>query len=119
VGWVSAYVPPDEPQNLFIWQVAVAAAARGQSLAQRMIEALLARPELQRKTRLTTTVTLENKASWGLFEGVARRLGTKLAKTPHFERDAHFAGGHDTEWLATIGPLPGALPEIRMKDLKL
>ena len=37
-GWVSGYRPPAAPGDFFIWQVAVAPAARGQGLASRMIE---------------------------------------------------------------------------------
>jgi L-2,4-diaminobutyric acid acetyltransferase len=115
MGWISAYVPPDEPESLFIWQVAVAQAARGQGLARRMIGALLDRPGVEGILYLTTTVTHDNRASWALFKAVARSLDAGLAKTQHFERDEHFAGTHDTEWLATIGPLsrPHSVTQIR------
>ena len=73
-------------------------------MAQRMIAALLDRPSVTGVTHLITTVTPDNAASWALFEGIARRLGADLAKAPLFERDAHFAGAHETEWQATIGP---------------
>ncbi|EXS71008.1 diaminobutyrate acetyltransferase [Sphingobium sp. Ant17] len=104
VGWVSGYRLPADPSCFFVWQVAVAAQARGEKLAQRMIAALLDRPSVTGVTHLITTVTPDNAASWALFEGVARRLGADLAKAPLFERDAHFAGAHETEWQATIGP---------------
>ncbi len=104
VGWVSGYRLPADPSCFFVWQVAVAAQARGEKLAQRMIAALLDRPSVTGVTHLITTVTPDNAASWALFEGIARRLGADLAKAPLFERDAHFAGAHETEWQATIGP---------------
>ncbi|SCW47926.1 diaminobutyrate acetyltransferase [Sphingobium faniae] len=106
MGWVSGYRPPSAPVNFFVWQVAVSAEARGQRLAGRMIEALLARPENAGVTHLTTTVTDDNRASWALFEGLARKWRTALEKSPRFERDTHFAGAHATEWQARIGPLP-------------
>jgi L-2,4-diaminobutyric acid acetyltransferase len=108
VGWVSGYRLPADPGRFFIWQVAVAAEARGEKLAQRMIAALLDRPSATGVTHLITTVTPDNAASWALFAGIARRLGAELTKAPLFERDAHFAGAHETEWQATIGPF--ALP---------
>lgn len=108
VGWVSGYRLPADPGCFFIWQVAVAAEARGEKLAQRMIAALLDRPSATGVTHLITTVTPDNAASWALFAGIARRLGAELTKAPLFERDAHFAGAHETEWQATIGPF--ALP---------
>ena len=106
VGWVSGYCPPAAPENFFVWQVAVSSAVRGQRLGGRMIEALLARPEQSGVAYLTTTVTEDNRASWGLFEGLAHRWNATLEKTARFEREAHFAGAHDTEWQARIGPLP-------------
>ena len=107
-GWISAYRPPAAPDELFVWQVAVHESARGLSLARRMLEELLARPAFQGVTKLTTTITEANDASWGLFGSFARHQGAGLHKRPHFERDAHFAGAHDTEFLVTIEPLTTA-----------
>jgi len=106
VGWVSGYRPPAEPDSFFVWQVAVARAARGEGLAQRMIHALLDRPSARGTTHLITTVTDDNAPSWALFNGLARGWGTVLTKSAMFESEAHFAGAHATEWLARIGPLP-------------
>lgn len=106
VGWVSGYRPPAAPENFFVWQVAVSPAARGQRLAGRMIQALLARPQQAGVTHLTTTITHDNGASWALFEGLARRWNAHFEKAARFERDTHFAGAHATEWQARIGPLP-------------
>lgn len=105
-GWVSGYRPPSDPECFFVWQVAVAPAARGQRLGGRMIEALLDRPSSEGVTHLITTVTEDNLASWALFEGLARQWSTALAKSALFHRETHFAGAHATEWLARIGPLP-------------
>ncbi|MGE4321846.1 MAG: diaminobutyrate acetyltransferase [Sphingobium sp.] len=105
-GWVSGYRPPSAPEDFFVWQVAVAETARGQGLAGRMIEALLARTENAGVTHLITTVTDDNRASWSLFTGLARKWQVPLLKSARFERDAHFAGAHATEWQARIGPLP-------------
>jgi len=104
-GWISAYRPPTAPDTIFVWQVAVHERARGMGLGRRMLDALLARPACRGVTRLTTTVTEANDASWGLFASFARHHGATLRNRPHFERDAHFAGAHDTEFLATIEPL--------------
>lgn len=108
LGWISAYRPPSEPECIFVWQVAVHADARGHGLGGRMIEALVERPAVADATTLITTVTEENAASWAMFGGFARRNGMTLTKAPKFEREAHFAGAHDTEWQASIGPLSAA-----------
>lgn len=110
IGWVSGYRPPSAPENFFVWQVAVAAPARGKRLAARMVEQILARPENAGVTHVTTTVTDDNHASWAVFEGLARKWGVPLQRSIRFEREAHFGGAHATEWQARIGPLPVAAP---------
>ncbi len=105
MGWVSAYRPPSAPHRLFIWQVAIAADARGMGLAARMIRELLARPAASGVSEITTTITAGNAASWGLFRSLARRFGADLTRSPRFEQAAHFGGHHDTEWEARIAPL--------------
>ena len=41
VGWISAYLLPDDSETLFVWQVAVSPKARGTGLGVRMLEHLL------------------------------------------------------------------------------
>lgn len=105
-GWVSAYRLPSEPDTLFIWQVAVAPSARGQGLALRMVDALLERSGARNVRFIITTITADNRASWALFESIARRRKTGLDRSILFDRDIHFAGRHASEWQARIGPLP-------------
>lgn len=106
MGWVSAYRPPRSPEQIFVWQVAVDASARGEGLAQTMLDALVARPAAEGATALTTTITEDNEASWALFRAFARRHGATLTRSVRFEREAHFAGALETEWEARIAPLP-------------
>lgn len=105
VGWISAYRPPAAPERIFVWQVAVDDSARGEGLALRMLDALIALPAVADATDLTTTITHDNAASWALFRAFARRHGATLVRQPRFDRDAHFGGAHDTEWEARIAPL--------------
>jgi L-2,4-diaminobutyric acid acetyltransferase len=108
VGWISGYRPPSHPERIFVWQVAVDGSARGLGLGGRMLDALIARPAVRGATTLTTTITEGNPASWALFTAFARRHGATLSKSERFTREAHFAGAHDTEWQASISPLPYA-----------
>lgn len=104
VGWISGYIPPEHPDTFFVWQVCVAKAARGRGLAKRLVADVLRRDVCDGVTRVQSTITQENKPSWALFGSIAESLDAELARKPHFKRDDHFAGLHDTEFLVTIGP---------------
>ncbi|PTW45272.1 MULTISPECIES: diaminobutyrate acetyltransferase [Rhodovulum] len=109
VGWISAYLLPNDPETLFVWQVAVSDKARGHGLGRRMLFELLDREACDGVMRLKTTITRDNDASWGLFRGIARRLGARIEDEPHFTRSDHFDGRHATEHMVTIR-LAEALP---------
>ena len=102
IGWISGYIPPTDPNSLFVWRVAVAENTRGIGLGGRMLEELVARPELARLSTLRTTVTEANDASRRLFERFADRRGGIISCKPLFEREAHFANGHSTEFELVI-----------------
>lgn len=113
VGFISGYLIPDRPNTLFVWQVAVSEQARGLGLAGRMVQHILERPVCKAVTHIETTITEANDASWGLFEGVARRLKTELKRSVQFDREQHFDGSHDSELLARIGPFQRSLMPSR------
>jgi len=102
VGWISGHIPPEKPDALFVWQVAVSPEARGLGLAGRMLRSLFDRPELAEVTRIETTITRDNKPSWALFRAFAAKRGGTMTHAPHFERGAHFDGAHATEYLVNI-----------------
>lgn len=103
VGWVSAFLTPEDPETLFIWQVAVDEKARGKGLAKRMLAHLLEREACADVKRLQTTITADNEASWALFNSFAERVDAPLERDAHFERNKHFEGRHPTEYMVTIG----------------
>ena len=105
VGFISGYIQPDQADTLFIWQVAVSESARGQGLAGRMLQQLLSREVTRNVRYIETTITPDNQASWALFESLAKKLQAPLTRTVMFEQQQHFAGQHETEMLARIGPL--------------
>lgn len=105
VGFISGYCIPARPDTLFVWQVAVADSARGQGLAGRMLDHIVGRESLAHVQFVETTVTPDNQASWALFESFAKRHGTVLERTVAFDKEQHFDGCHDSEWLARIGPI--------------
>ena len=104
VAWVSGYRRPADASVLFIWQVAVHPEARGHSLAKTLLTALLARPDCRSVATIQTSVTADNLASLRVFESLAASLDARFVKHKWLEREAHFQGHHDTEYLLTIGP---------------
>lgn len=108
VGWISGYIKPGAPETLFVWQVAVSEKARGMGLAGRMLDHLVARDICADVTGVNTTITSDNDASWALFRSFARRMEAPIEGAPHYRKDVHFGGRHDTENMAVIGPF-GAL----------
>lgn len=103
-GFISAYLPPQRPDTLFVWQVAVRADARGVGLGRRMLRHLLARPACAGVRYLDTTVTADNAASEAMFRGLAGDLDARVRRHRWFDRDRHFEGAHDSEYLLRIGP---------------
>mgnify|MGYP000226300161 FL=1 len=101
VGWISGHMIPDQ-NALFVWQVAVSSKARGMGLGKKMLLDLVERDACDDAMHLKTTITRDNDASWALFRGFARAIGGKLTDEPHFERDVHFEGRHDTEFMVSI-----------------
>lgn len=103
VGFVTAYRKPAEPAVLFVWQVAVAEAGRGQGLATRMLAWLLTEPGCTYVHHIETTVTPSNDPSRRLFESIARALDTDCRVAPCFSAD-QLGQGHEPEELFRIGP---------------
>lgn len=104
VGWVSGYRRPDRPDTLFIWQVAIAASARGSGIARRLVLDILARLQCRGVRFISTTITAANTPSWALFESLARTLSANGRRRVLFDRAGHFNGAHETEHEFLIGP---------------
>src|SRR6056297_367327 len=102
VGWISGYLLPDDPQTLFVWQVAVSETARGTGLGTLMLRGLLARETCKNVTKMQTTITRDNDGSWALFEKFTDLNDGDLSSEPYFSRAEHFDNRHDTEHLVTI-----------------
>lgn len=104
VGFISGYAIPERPDTVFIWQVAVSEQARGLGLASRMLAHIFARPQCQGICCLETTITEENQASWALFKSFAKAMNADFQSSAWMDKDAHFAGQHNSEALVRIGP---------------
>lgn len=104
VGFISGYIPPLQSDTVFVWQVAVHEKGRGQGLAKRMLKEIVARDACRNVTHMETTITEDNEASWALFRSFARDMDAELTSHVHFDKDRHFGGKHDSEFLLRIGP---------------
>tara|TARA_R110000782_G_scaffold158433_4_gene250554 strand:- start:3055 stop:3651 length:597 start_codon:yes stop_codon:yes gene_type:complete len=104
VGFISAYLLPDKPNTLFVWQVAIAKSARKQGFARKMLSKILQRPICRHVRYLETTITKSNQASWGMFIKFAEEFNCRYSQSEQFSRETHFAGEHDDEFLLSIGP---------------
>ena len=105
VGMVSAYLVPVRHDTVFVWQVAVAAAARGHGLAGRMLHELVARPACAHVRFLETTITPSNAPSWQLFRSLARKYRADLHTVDTFRGVEVGGADHEDEQLLRIGPL--------------
>lgn len=101
-GFVLGYRPPTRPDALFVWQVGVDPATRGQGLARRMLLRLLDDSDDVRW--LEATVTPSNDASQFLFRSVARDLGVPCDVRAYLTSDVFPEHGHEAEQLFRIGP---------------
>lgn len=104
VGFVTAYIPPKQPDTLFVWQVGVAEGERGNGLASRMLDELLQRPACAGVSYLDATVTPSNGPSSALFRSFARGRGTVCTVQEGFDEDLFPGTGHEPEMLFRIGP---------------
>lgn len=111
VGFIAGFRPPDRPDTVFVWQIAVAPEARGRGLAATMLHGLLRR--LRDDVRyLEASVTPSNEASQRTFRSIARDLRTHCSEEILFPGDRFHGPSHEDEVLFRIGPIdPSAIEE--------
>jgi L-2,4-diaminobutyric acid acetyltransferase len=103
-GFIAGFLPPDHPDALFVWQIAVAPSARGMGLASAMIHGELQRlaPDVR---YVEATVSPSNEPSQRTFRGVARDLGALCTEEILFPGDRFHGPSHEDEVLFRIGPI--------------
>ncbi|HET6655303.1 MAG TPA: diaminobutyrate acetyltransferase [Gammaproteobacteria bacterium] len=102
LGFVMAYRPPEQPDTVFVWQIGVAAAARGQGVAGKLLDALA---KATGARYIEASVGESNGPSQALFNGFARRHNAAVDADADFIGAAEFPGEHETEKRFRIGPL--------------
>lgn len=103
VGFISAYIVPNRPDTLFVWQVVVDKSQRGRGIARMMLSGLLSRPECSNARYLEATVNPSNNASRRLFERYAEDWGEHVIEEEFLSATAFGEGSaHESEILLRI-----------------
>ena len=114
VGFLSGYRPPALDDTLFVWQVAVDPAFRGQRLARRLVEHVLQSDACRDVRFVTATISPSNRPSQAFFRSLAERLGARCESTSLFTEEMFppdlFPEGadHEAEDLYRVGPIPSS-----------
>lgn len=101
VGFVTAYRLPDNPDILFVWQIAVSDKAQGQGLAFRLLQNLSHRDWFSSISQVQCTISPSNQASNGLFAKFADHLNAELVISPFLEKH-HLGEEHEEEPLVAL-----------------
>jgi L-2,4-diaminobutyric acid acetyltransferase len=105
VAFMTAYIPPEKPDTLFVWQVAVDASLRGQGIAKRLLADVLNRPAMQSIRFVEATVNPSNDASRNIFRSLAKQYQTDINEDLLFEASLLGDGDHEQENLVRVGPI--------------
>lgn len=103
LGFVSAYILPEHPDTLFIWQIAIDQAHRKRGLATAMLKDIIGRDICRSVHHLQASITPSNSASQNLFASLARDLGSEIKRLSFFNAEL-FSENHEEEFLVHIGP---------------
>jgi len=103
-GFISAYLHPQKPDTIFVWQVAVHLHGRKCRVGSRMLQALLKRDVCRNVRFLETTVSPSNKPSRGLFYSLARDLHATVNEELFMSREDFGQTDHEEEVLLQVGP---------------
>lgn len=101
VGFVTAYRLPDQPDVLFVWQIAIAANMQGKGLALALLESFTQRNWFAGIKAVQCTISPSNKASNALFAKWARHLGADVHIEPYLTTQ-HLGSGHEAEPLVVL-----------------
>jgi len=107
VGFVVGYIPPRQPDTVFVWQVGVSSKMRGRGVGIKLLRHLLARDTCRNVSYLEASITPSNTASQNLFRAFARKCGvsgTKCRRIPFFPSE-FFPEPHEPEHLYRVGPI--------------
>ena len=84
-GAATGYIPPEQPDTYFLWQVAVAPEQQGTGLGSTLLDHVRQHCLLPQQLKyLETTISPSNSASQHLFSRFAQRHQVAITNTPLF-----------------------------------
>lgn len=104
-GFISGYIRPDAKNTLFIWQVAVNEKFRGNGLASKMLEWLIAASSCRDVKQLETTISPSNIPSRKLFTRFAKKQNAECTESVFLDERHFQETGHENEILYKISPI--------------
>ncbi|PKR77334.1 diaminobutyrate acetyltransferase [Halalkalibacillus sediminis] len=105
VGFVTAFIPPERQDVVFVWQIGVDSSQRGKGVASKLLDELVNRKACRDVRFLEATVTPSNQASQSLFKRFARDNDTECKISECFSEDLFPSDEHEEELTFRIGPL--------------
>ena len=112
-GFVTGFCPPIPLHTVFVWQIAVDAAYRGQGLGISLLKELLDRDACAQVNFLETTITPSNGPSHALFSRLARDMGVHCVVSSCFPESVFPQKNHEEERLYRIGPFNDLQKELK------
>ncbi|WP_010269276.1 diaminobutyrate acetyltransferase [Paenibacillus senegalensis] len=105
VGFVTAYVLPDQPDTLFVWQIGIAPDEQGQGIGKNLLTQLEQQLSHRSISYWETTISPSNTASRALFASYAKARGAKWNEQEGFRAALFPTDEHEEEKWIRIGPL--------------
>ncbi|WP_163540066.1 diaminobutyrate acetyltransferase [Gracilibacillus sp. YIM 98692] len=105
VGFITAFIPPNKQDTVFIWQVGVDSSQRGKGIASRLMHYLLETDACKDVQYVEATITPSNVASQSLFQKLARDLNTEINSYEFFTEDVFPGEEHEEELKFVVGPI--------------
>nr|WP_088103150.1 diaminobutyrate acetyltransferase [Halalkalibacter urbisdiaboli] len=105
VGFVTAFIPPEQQDVVFVWQIGVDPSQRGKGLASKILNELISREGCKDVRYVEATITPSNQASQSLFRRLAKDHDTKCEVKDCFAEELFPGDNHEEELTFRVGPL--------------
>ena len=103
-GFVTAYLKPDDPSVLFVWQLGVSEKARGNGLSSKMLNQILSRKVCKNVSVVEATASKSNVASLSVFQKLSKHYDSEFQLIPFLKADQFPEDNHKEEMLIKVGP---------------